>query len=217
MDPGFRVQVLPRSPIQSRRRTAKVLRNRPLWQSATLPYGDRLPGLCPAGPRAGSCDLGHRAARGGGGRPAAGRPGVVRSAAEQAAGAARSAAAAGRGDRRRHEHRQVGDLQPPGRRSGQRRQPAGRRHEAPGVPRAAGLGRSGAAGAAVRAVRAARLAVGRRSAGRFARGSAVLAARADDAAAAAAAGCPRRGFRRGGELAAGPGRSARRPTCWWPC
>ena len=77
------------------------------------------------------------------GRAVACRARVVRSAAQQVAAAIRPAAAVGRGGRRRHEHRQVGDLQPRGRRSGQRREPAGCRHEASGVPDAAGLGGCG--------------------------------------------------------------------------
>ena len=71
--------------------------------------------------------------------------------------------------------------------------------------------------AAVRGVRAASLAVARRPLGRLARASALLAGRPADAAAAVAVGRARRRFRRGGQLAACRGRSARWPTCWWPC
>ena len=99
-----------------------------------------------ARPRAGAACRGGRGDRSAG----AGGRGVVRTAAEEAPAAARTAAAAGRGHRRRHEHRQVGPLQSPGRRSGQRRQPVGGRHEAPGLPGAAGTRRAGNPRAAVR-------------------------------------------------------------------
>ena len=81
-----------------------------------------------------------RAARG---RGTAAGPGVVRSPPAQAAAAVARAAAADRGHRRRHEYRQVGDLQPPGGRNGQRRHAAGRRHEASRLPRSARLRRPG--------------------------------------------------------------------------
>ena len=64
---------------------------------------------------------------------AAGRR-VVRAVDQQAPAATRSAAAFGRGHYRRHEYRQVGDLQPSGRRKRLGRHAAGRRHQASGVP-----------------------------------------------------------------------------------
>ena len=66
----------------------------------------------------------------------------------------------------------------PGRRSGQRRQPAGRRHQTSRLPGAAGLGRSGVVGAPLRVLRAARLAFGRRPVGRRGGEPSLLAERA---------------------------------------
>ncbi len=99
------------------------------------------------------------------------------------------------------------DLQPPGRRSGQRCQPTGCRHETSGVPRAARPGRCGPSAAIVRAVCAPHLAIGRRSACGCAAEPVVLADRPDDSAAAVAAGRAGRRFGRGGQLAAGQGDS----------
>ena len=132
--------------------------------------------------------------------------------------AARPAAAAGRGNRRRHEHRQVGDLQSPGRRGGQRL--AARWRPARNT-RCAWCRRSWpirpcSGGCSSRS----RSAPGRRPTIRSSdspENRLFLASGPDHAAAAAAAGCPRRGFRRRRELATGDGPSARRPTCWWPC
>ena len=112
---------------------------------------------------------------------------------------------ADRGHRGRHEYRQVGGLQPPCGRNGQRRHAPGRRHEASRLPRSARLRRSRTAGPALRAFRTACLAIGRRSAGRRAHRSDLLAAGDPGAAAAGAGRCPGRRFRRDRELATGPG------------